>query len=288
MTAEPISVADGEESFEDSLSRFLQAADPAESKNQNSNPKRQAGKKAIEDLLRLYELLEPFLSVGRLSIGIGHNLNGYLAGLIGHLELLKMKRPELTQDLDTVLGLAKRLRDGIGEIATKLDNEITREAQPQNVNQILRAELAFLKADLNFKHSVTVELDLQESLPNVYGCYADFALALENVLMNAIDAQRDHEGAWLKVKTFSGDNEIFIEIVDKGPGFSPEALSKAFDLLWPAVRADEDGRVRGGIGLALSRMRLERWGGKISLSNSEGGGARVTIALPKREKIPNK
>ncbi len=243
---------------------------------------------AVADWLHLFELLEPFLSVGRMSAGLAHNLNGFLAGLIGHLEVMTMKRPELGQELDTVLMLARKLRDGIAEFATKLDNEVIREPQPQNINQILRAILSFLRADLFFKHSVKVELALQEPLPNVYGFYADFSLALEDVLLNALDAQRENSAGWIRIKTSSEGDRVRIEIEDRGSGFSEEALATAFQPMPSEVITHEDGAVRGRLGLALARARLERWGGNIAVGNRAAGGARVIITLPRREKVPVK
>jgi C4-dicarboxylate-specific signal transduction histidine kinase len=237
------------------------------------------------DWLHLSELLEPYLSVGRLSGGVAHNLNGYLTGLIGHVELMKMKHPDLGKELDVILSLSRKLRDGVAEMSTKLDNELTREAQPQNINQILRATLNFLKADLHFKHSIQVELALQESLPNVYGYYADFSLALEAILQNAVDAQRDKSAGWILVRSTSDSQQVRIEIEDGGAGFSDEALEMAFLPLQPAFGFYEDGLVRAGLGLTLAQMRLQRWGGSISIGNGDRGSARVVITLPRRDKV---
>ncbi|HEX7345021.1 MAG TPA: ATP-binding protein, partial [bacterium] len=179
-------------------------------------------------------------------------------------------------------------RDGIAEFSTKLDNEVIREPQPQNINQILRASLSFLRADLFFKHSVKVELALQEHLPNVYGFYADFSLALEDVLLNAIDAQRETPAGWIRIKTSSEGDRVRIEIEDRGSGFGEEMLATAFQPMPTELVTHEDGSVRGRLGLALARARLERWSGTITVGNRSEGGARVVITLPRREKVPMK
>lgn len=240
----------------------------------------------ISDWLHLCELLEPFVSIGRMGVGIAHNLNGSLTGIIGHAEVMKMKRPELSAELDTILALARKLRDGIAEISTKLDNELTREPQPQNLNQILRAALSFMKADLYFKHYVKVDLALQEPLPNVYGFYADFSLALEDLLLNAVDAQREASSGWIRIQTRSEGERVHITIENAGSGFSEEALASLYQPLPSEVIIQEDRSIRGHVGLALAKCRLERWGGTISISNRDDGGARILITLPRREKVP--
>lgn len=63
-------------------------------------------------------------------------------------------------------------------------------------------------------------------------------------------------------------------ISDGGPGFTTEALSRAYDPFYSTTE--------GGLGLGLSHARqvVESQGGRIHLRNAKGGGAEVEIALP--------
>jgi signal transduction histidine kinase len=61
---------------------------------------------------------------------------------------------------------------------------------------------------------------------------------------------------------------------DDGPGFSPDALSRAYDPFYSTT----DGGL--GVGLSHARQVVEDQGGRIHLRNAEGGGAEVEIALP--------
>lgn len=258
---------------------------PESAMNQPPDSRATDPKELAEQLIRLHELLAPYSSIGRLGNGITHNLNGFLTGLMGHLELLKMKRSDLGKDLDNVLDLARKIRDNVAELSTKFDNESIREPQPLSVNQILKAELAFLRAELFFKHYIAVRLDLQESLPGIWAAYSDLSLAFEEIIMNAIDAQRSLKNAEIRIKTYLNSEFVYIEFEDAGGGFSPQALEHAFEPLWPGVTVTEDGLVRGGMGLYTARRRLEAWGGKLTLANSPGRGGLVTVALPARVKM---
>jgi CheY-like chemotaxis protein len=253
--------------------------------NPPSDPKSKPDGMA-EQLICLQGLLAPYASIGRLGSGITHNLNGFLTGLMGHLELLKMKRPDLETELVSVMDLAKKIRDNVADLSNKFDNETQAETQPLNLNQILRSELAFLQADLFFKHYVSVRLELEESLPSIWGRYADYSLVLEEIIINAIDAQRDKKAGEIRIKTWSDETSVYVEIEDNGPGFSPQALEHAVEPLWPGIKESEDGLVRAGMGLFMARRRLETWGGSLKLANSESRGGLVTIALPRRDKPP--
>lgn len=237
---------------------------------------------SLENIRLLQTLLAPYISVGRQGTGITHNLNGPLTGMMGHVELMKLKHPELDADLDIIISLAKKLRDLIAELQVKHENETIREAQPQNINQILRAEMSYLNSDLFYKHYINHESNFQKSLPNIIGIYADFALAFEEILINAVDVQRDRKDGWMRVTTCSDKEAIYIEVEDQGPGFTDEALKHAFEPFWPDIRVLEDGKVHPGMGLYLARLWLEPYGGRIELGNREEGGARVRITLPQR------
>ncbi len=77
------------------------------------------------------------------------------------------------------------------------------------------------------------------------------------------------------VSTVSSDGEWgHVLIQDEGPGFTAEALSRAYD---PFYTTSE-----GGLGLGLSHARrvLELQSGRIHLRNRPDGGAEVEISVP--------
>ena len=77
------------------------------------------------------------------------------------------------------------------------------------------------------------------------------------------------------VATVSSDGEWGrVLIQDGGPGFSAEALSKAYD---PFYTTSEGGL---GLGLSHARRAVELQAGRIHLRNSPDGGAEVEISVP--------
>ncbi len=95
--------------------------------------------------------------------------------------------------------------------------------------------------------------------------------ALYLVLHNA-SVFGDGEGV---VSTVSSDGEWGrVLIQDGGPGFSAEALSRAYD---PFYTTSEDGL---GLGLSHARRAVELQGGQIHLRNRSDGGAEVEISVP--------
>ena len=77
------------------------------------------------------------------------------------------------------------------------------------------------------------------------------------------------------VSTVSSDGEWGrVLIQDGGPGFTAEALSRAYDHFYTT---SEDGL---GLGLSHARRAVELQGGQIHLRNRSDGGAEVEISVP--------
>lgn len=97
--------------------------------------------------------------------------------------------------------------------------------------------------------------------------------ALANLVRNAID----HGGGVTGVVVRRAVGAVEVEVDDAGPGFAAADLPRVFE---PFYRGAE--RAGGSLGLGLSLVaRVARaHGGSVRAANRDGGGARVTIALP--------
>jgi signal transduction histidine kinase len=67
---------------------------------------------------------------------------------------------------------------------------------------------------------------------------------------------------------------VELSIEDNGPGFSPEALSKAFQ---PFATTKPNGT---GLGLAIVQKVIVSHNGHITAGNAEAGGAQFRVRLP--------
>jgi two-component system, sensor histidine kinase RegB len=95
--------------------------------------------------------------------------------------------------------------------------------------------------------------------------------AILNVLNNAADVSPDAVEFGAETDT----DALLIDIADRGPGFTPEQKALAGRVLFTGKPGQG-----WGVGLALTHATLERLGGSLTLTERDGGGARVRIRLP--------
>ncbi len=101
---------------------------------------------------------------------------------------------------------------------------------------------------------------------------------LANVLANAL--KFSGRGGEIEVEAWRRDGSVLIEVRDRGPGFSGEALRavEARRVCSPAPGSESEHG--NGHGLWIASWHLERLGGALEVRNRPEGGAAVLLRLP--------
>ena len=202
--------------------------------------------------------------------GISHDLRTPLTRLGLAVEMLDQEsNPELIErirhNLDTMNSLIRQFlqfSEGVdGEMPVQLD---------------LWQMIESLAADLKLDGS---ELRLHRNDPPcVY--FAD-AVALERVLANLMKNAVQHgNGRPIHVDLHCKEEEVAIEIRDRGPGIPPgevEAVFRPFHRLGTPGSESISG---SGLGLAIANQLARKHGWKIELLPRDGGGTRARLSLP--------
>ena len=101
---------------------------------------------------------------------------------------------------------------------------------------------------------------------------AQMEQALLNLLKNAHESGSAPDDVELGVRRVQ--DAVRIDVLDRGAGMSDAVLANALVPFYSTKRSGT------GLGLALAREIAEAHGGRILLSNREGGGLAVTLILP--------
>lgn len=107
---------------------------------------------------------------------------------------------------------------------------------------------------------------------------ADFR-RLKQALIIGLDNAVKHSPPGSRIELFTAreGSDVALTIDDEGPGIAPGDEMRVFERFYRGAATDTQGL---GIGLAIARGIVERHGGRISIANRPGGGARLRISLP--------
>jgi len=95
-----------------------------------------------------------------------------------------------------------------------------------------------------------------------------------NLLANAVEAQADVSPPTFAIALSESDGYVTLSFTDRGPGFSTDVLSHAFE---PYVTTKAKGT---GLGLAIVKKIIDEHGGRVLLENAAPRGARATLVFP--------
>jgi two-component system OmpR family sensor kinase len=117
--------------------------------------------------------------------------------------------------------------------------------------------------------------------PVVAGDDARLRQVLTNLVDNAVQHAPPGTPVEVRVAADAGRSAV-VEVVDHGPGLSPEQKEHVFERFWRAdsSRTREDGGA--GLGLAIVSALVARHGGAVEVDDTPGGGATFRVRLPLR------
>jgi signal transduction histidine kinase len=237
-------------------------------------------KARLEELLRLREELADM---------IVHDLRNPLGVISSTLELLKYV--PVTEDeaeyVATALATMERsVRRMVRLVDTLLD--IARLEEGQMTLHLLPLDLAGAVAEamvderpLAEKKGVELSSRLPADLPAILADRDVIQRVLANLLDNAIKFTPRGERVWVAARPEAG--EVWVEVVDTGPGIPLEERARIFEK-FTQVQRREGARRGSGLGLAFCHMAIQAHGGRIWVEDGPGGnGSRFVFTLPQSE-----
>jgi two-component system sensor histidine kinase CpxA len=175
----------------------------------------------------------------------------------------------------------------------KLDREL------QHMAKLVEEVLAFTKAETLPERESPKDIDLRELLQNILAREApengiqldigDIKLhslrnaldrAIGNVVRNAVRYAKD-----IEITAKAENGRVGIQIADRGPGVSEEAVSRLFEPFYRPEAARGRNTGGSGLGLAITKRCIEACGGTVTARNREGGGLVVDFSLPSLDTI---
>ena len=208
---------------------------------------------------------------GEMAGDIAHDINNYLAVLMGNVELIPMflKKNDM-EKVEQKLAQMKTTLDKINNYTSGLlDSEHDDVKFDRiHVNQIIENVLAFMKPQKRC-YGINVITELSTELPVIDADPAKLQQLLVNMLSNSCDALQDCKTEkTVRIRTLSsfsnGRHMIRIEITDNGPGVPEKKREKLF---MERFTTKPKGH---GIGLITCRRIVDAHGGSVGYDFTNG------------------
>jgi two-component system, NtrC family, sensor kinase len=218
-------------------------------------------------------------SIGTLTAGIAHEINNPINNI--SLILESLLEDEHTMDDAERRRLYQEAMDQADRASEIVKNllEFSRASHPRmeetRLEEVVDKTFRLVKNELDLHHIRFVK-EVNCDFPPLQLDKGGLQQVLLNLFMNSIQAME--KGGELKavIRAAETPAEARIDIVDTGPGISPEHISQVFDPFFTTKKVG----VGTGLGLSVSYNIIKTSGGRMEVDSRPGQGACFSIFLP--------
>lgn len=231
----------------------------------------------IRELQTQLDRAQHLVDVGEMSASLAHEIRNPLGAINASIDVLEQSL-DLQGDESTLFKI-------IGEETMRVNRIITdflhfariQKAEPElvQVNDLLKKQVE--KIQTEYGDHYLIDMILEADLNEIEADSNQISFVIKSILENAVEAMP--AGGEIKVSSqtvqnYMGNDQIYFDIEDSGPGFEQDKLIKIFQ---PFFTTKEKGI---GMGMAISERIIQNHNGIIKLQNIKGKGLGVSIVLP--------
>jgi len=223
-----------------------------------------------------------FSAMGVMTASIGHEIRQPLAAIVtgAHAGLRWISRlppnvDEAKQTLKNIVQEGQRASEILDTIRAMFKRD-SKEAVAIDVNGLISDVLELVQSELR-KQKVSIQTELTDHLPQVFGNRIQFQQVVLNLTINAIEAMSTVTGRErvLRLKTaLHQPDGVLVTVEDTGPGIDSKDVERIFDALFTT-------KSKGmGMGLSICRSIIEAYHGRLWVSPGVEHGSAFHFVLP--------
>lgn len=221
---------------------------------------------------------------------VSHELRTPITSIKGFIETLADGAIDNPADARRFLDILARQADRLNAIFEDLltlsrieegGRQGDMRLEPGNVAAVVKTAIETcrqraLDKRMQLESSITAELpaQLNENL---------LEQAITNLVENAI--KYSDEGTVIRVEAGERDGEIFIHVIDHGPGIEKNHLPRLFERFYRVDRARTRKAGGTGLGLAIVKHIAECHQGRATVDSTPGQGSTFSIYLPLQRSV---
>jgi two-component system, NtrC family, sensor histidine kinase HydH len=215
---------------------------------------------------------ETFAAIGEMSSAVAHGIRNPLASIRSSAEIIPLSDAAgVSQAASDIVAESERLEAWVRELLSYTRPLVEAET-PVAVHELVRRCAQDFEREAQ-RRGIALEVECPSDLPAARGDAMLFAQVVRSLLTNAIEATARGGHISLRGRLDADPATVSLSIEDDGAGMTPAELARAgapFQTTKP----------RGlGVGLALARRIVERFGGRLTIDSSLGRGTVVRVQL---------
>lgn len=235
--------------------------------------------------------------LGQMIGGLAHNLKTPIMSISGCISAAEdlvneceesMDDPQVTpEDYREIYGEMREwfhkvkdstayMSDIITAIKGQAANISTDEKSTFTIDEMLKRSMLLMRHEL-LNSGCRLKVDYEQSKTiSLQGDINNLIQVVNNLLSNAIDAQKQVGGGEIEVEIYKDDEHLNIAVKDRGKGVSPNVKEKLFRTM-----VTSKGTMGTGLGLYISNIVIKgKFSGSLWVQDREGGGSVFGIAIP--------
>lgn len=242
------------------------------------------------ELVTAWDLLKLMPTASGLSAGVAHELMQPLTAIKMGSDFLSRKfsqKGKITEEqISHIVQKISQQADRASEIVNRLRNIVEQAGFKRtqvNLNDSIKDVIAIVRYQLSLD-DIEIRLDLDETLPSIWGHKNRLGQVIYNMVINASEAiaeqkkfADDNRNHAIRIRTFKEGNQIVVTIGDTGLGILKSNLPRIYE---PFFTTKTTGQGKG-LGLTISNEIVRTYGGHIEVDAEQNEGTTFKVYFPR-------
>ena len=216
---------------------------------------------------------EILATVGEMGSAVAHGIRNPLAAIRSSAELALDGGHEVAlESARDIIAESDRLEEWVRNLLS-YTRPLSAAPEAVALRTLVTGAMEHFTRDME-KRGISSTLNLANDLPYAKGDPILLGQVLHSLLANAVEAVQRQGTIEIASRTLPAQQRVELTIRDSGPGMTAEQLKRVFT---PFYTTKPGGL---GVGLALAKRIVERFGGRIAIDSAPGRGTAVRLSMP--------
>jgi signal transduction histidine kinase len=216
---------------------------------------------------------EILATIGEMGSAVAHGIRNPLAAIRSSAELSLDGGPEVAlESAHDIIAEADRLEEWVRNLLS-YTRPLAAAPEAVALRALVTGTMEHFARDME-KRGISTKFSVANDLPLAKGDPLLLGQVVHSLLANAVEAIQQGGTIEIAGNSVPEQRRVELTIRDSGPGMTADQLKRVFTPFYTT-------KAKGlGVGLALAKRIVERFGGRIAIDSAPGRGTAVSLSMP--------